>query len=86
MNRLQKEVLTIPHATIKAIAKGFVKLAKKEFKEVKEVLIEEGKSAAIAIACDAIEARTGLPSDVCERAGEEVVKFASKEIRERLSK
>lgn len=79
-------MLIIPHATIRAIAKGFIKTAKKELKEVKQVLIEEGKSAAIAIACDAIEARTGLPSAVCERAGEEVVKFASKEIRERLSK
>lgn len=79
-------MLTIPHATIKKIAQGFVKTAKKEFKEIKEVLIEEGKAAAIKIACAAIEGRTGLPTAVCERAGEEVVKFASKEIRDRLSK
>lgn len=79
-------MLTIPHATIKNVAKGFIKTAKKEFKEVKEVLVDEGKKAAIAIACTAIEARTGLPTSECERAAEEVVKVASREIRKKLGK
>lgn len=72
------------HATLKDLAKGFIKVAKKEVKEIRETLIEEGKALAVEAACAAIELRTGLPTSVCRSAGRRVVDTISKGIKAKL--
>ncbi|KKL62336.1 hypothetical protein LCGC14_2186250 [marine sediment metagenome] len=74
----------MPHATIKALAKGFLKTATKEVKKARDIIIEEGRSQAVSFVCDAIEAKTGLPSSVCRPVAKNVVQTLSKEIRKKL--
>ena len=62
-----------------------MRTAKKDLKKVRDLLVEQGKDKAVDFACTAIEARTGLPTPVCRRAGEIVVKKLVKEVREKLS-
>lgn len=74
----------MPHATIKALAKGFIKVATKEVKKARDIIVEEGRSVAVNFVCDAIELRTGLPSGVCRPVAKSIVQTLSKEIRKKL--
>ena len=71
---------------MKDLAKGFIKVAKKEVKKATELLVEKGRDAAQSFVCDAIEARTGLPNNICNRAADFVIDEVSKEIREKIKK
>ena len=74
----------MPHATIKALAKGFLKTATKEVKKARDLIVEEGRSVAVNFVCDAIEVKTGLPSSTCRPVAKSVVQTLSKEIRKKL--
>ena len=74
----------MPHATLKKLAKGFLDTAKKEVKKTTELLVQVGRDAAVDFACTALEARTGLPTNVCNRAANLVVDTISKEVRKKL--
>ena len=74
------------HATLKDLAKGFIKVAGKEVKKIRETLIEEGKAVAVEAACAAIELRTGLPTNICRSAGRRVVQTISKELKAKLKR
>ena len=76
----------VVHSTLKDLASGFVKVAGKELKDVRDVLVKAGRDQAIEIACKAIEKRTGLPNAICNRAGEIVVDTLSKEIKELIKR
>ena len=74
----------VVHARIKDLASGFIKVAGKEIKDIKDELVNIGKSSAIALACAAIEKRTGLPNSICNRAGEIVVDTLAKQVKQKL--
>ncbi len=74
----------MPHATIKALAKGFIEVATKEVKKARDLIIEEGRRVAVSFVCDALEIRTGLPASTCRPVAERVVKTLSKAIRKKL--
>lgn len=76
----------VVHAKLKDLASGFIKVASKEVKEIRDELIKVGKSSAIALACSAIEKKTGLPNSICNRVGELVVDTISKEVKQKLGR
>ena len=78
--------IIVVHSTLKDLAEGFIKTAKKEVKKTVDILVEFGRDRAVDFACTAIEARTGLPNNICRRGAEIVVDKLSKEVRDKLKK
>ncbi len=74
----------MPHATIKKLAKGFIKTSIKEVKKARDLIVEEGRAVAVNFVCDALEVKTGLPSSDCRVVAKAVVKTLTKDIRKKL--
>lgn len=68
------------------MAKGFIKVAKKQVDKAKDVLVKEGRRAAKEFICAELEVRTGLPSSDCQAIGEEITRFITKDVRNALKR
>lgn len=75
----------MPSVNIKDLASGFLKTAKKEVKDITNTLISTGREAAIDLACAALEARTGLSSELCHPVANRIVTDIAKGVRKKLS-
>lgn len=73
------------HITIQDLAKGIITtISKKDEDQLRKTLVTQGSRLAVAIACELVEDKTGLPSEVCVPVGEAIVKNLRKAVRSRF--
>ena len=59
-------------------------LTDSEKKQIRNALINKGRSVAIALVCEIIETRTGLSTAVCTAVAHFVIKKIAKKIRDNV--